>query len=250
MYSSCDEYGSIRPYLLSALRDPVLSFVRCGFRSVYNMRATYGDVAKGHALPELTEPDKTAHRPMVLSKLLPLGYVTSKTSAHHQDHPNIIIVFIVPFLLLHSRHLHTMSTSHVTEDGETTTTITASTTLTLPAHPHKPSYAEMNPKSHPEEFAGVIGTTFMSFLCPFFAYFLFFGCTPSGCPPFDLTGWAGIAGRLSGSVWWDWKATWVYIGWYSFCVACWFVLPGERVEGNLLRDGTRNIYRMNGRCFP
>jgi hypothetical protein len=56
-------------------------------------------------------------------------------------------------------------------------------------------------------------------------------------------------GRLSGSRWFTLDATLAYLAWYAFCVACWYILPGEKVEGNLLRDGTRNVYKMNGELF-
>ncbi len=57
--------------------------------------------------------------------------------------------------------------------------------------------------------------------------------------------WPSTAGKL-----WEWKAAGVYLAWYAFCVACWVVLPGEKVEGNLLRDGKRNLYKQNGAVLP
>jgi len=57
----------------------------------------------------------------------------------------------------------------------------------------------------------------------------------------------------SGSGWWEdlWstEATLVYLGWYAWTVACWFVLPGKQVEGATLRNGQTISYKMNGE-FP
>ncbi|EIW65735.1 hypothetical protein TREMEDRAFT_41207 [Tremella mesenterica DSM 1558] len=137
-------------------------------------------------------------------------------------------------------------------DGQITTTITATAHLTLPAHPTPMSYEELNPRSSAHEFFGPLGCLIVTFLTPITAYGLFFACNEvTGCPPsssaawratWELIGdWPSLAGNL-----WDWNAMWVYLGWYIYCVACWAVLPGQTVEGGLLRDGKRKVYKMNG----
>lgn len=112
------------------------------------------------------------------------------------------------------------------------------------------TYDQLNPRSKPTEFLGPAGTTVVTFLTPLIAYLLFFGCNSSfGCPSLDLetyklgfkNQWPSINGKL-----WDWKAAGVYAGWYAFTVLCWNVLPGEQVEGTVLRDGQRKKYNMNG----
>ena len=112
------------------------------------------------------------------------------------------------------------------------------------------TYDQLNPRSRPTEFLGPAGTTVVTFLTPLIAYLLFFGCNSStGCPSLEpavyVTGfknnWPSINGKL-----WDWKAAAVYAGWYAFTVVCWNVLPGEQVEGTVLRDGRRKKYNMNG----
>jgi delta14-sterol reductase len=139
--------------------------------------------------------------------------------------------------------------------GPTTTTITATTHLDLPAHPVPLTYDQLNPKSLPHEFFGPIGTGLITTTAPMVAYALFFACNEAtGCPPTSSLGWAeawanvggypSIAGKL-----WEWKAAGVYLTWYAFCVACWYLLPGERPEGNLLRDGKRKTYKMNGTSY-
>jgi len=115
----------------------------------------------------------------------------------------------------------------------------------------KTSAKELNPRSKPTEFLGPAGTTVVTFLTPLMAYLLFFGCNPTtGCPSLSLdtykvgfqNGWPAINGKL-----WDWGAAGVYAGWYAFTVICWNILPGEQVEGTLLRDGKRKKYNLNGK---
>jgi delta14-sterol reductase len=115
----------------------------------------------------------------------------------------------------------------------------------------KSTAKELNPRSKPTEFLGPAGTTVVTFLTPLMAYLLFFGCNPTtGCPSLSLetykvgfqNGWPAINGKL-----WDWGAAGVYAGWYAFTVICWNILPGEQVEGTLLRDGKRKKYNLNGK---
>ncbi|KAK4687856.1 hypothetical protein P7C73_g2274, partial [Tremellales sp. Uapishka_1] len=104
----------------------------------------------------------------------------------------------------------------------------------------------MNPVSKPTEFFGPIGCFGVTVFTPLIAYLLFYGCNEaSGCPPrslaFTIADYPSIAGQF-----WDWKAFAVYLGWYAYVVVCWIVLPGEKVEGTLMRDGHRKTYTMNG----
>jgi len=136
--------------------------------------------------------------------------------------------------------------------GQTTTTITATTHLTLPAHSTPLTYDQLNPKSHATEFLGPLGTAFISLTVPLTTYALFFACNEvTGCTPTTLDGWRHMAN--SWGAWptpkgqfWDWGAAAVYLGWYGFCILCWRLLPGEKVEGTLLRDGTKKVYKING----
>ena len=139
-----------------------------------------------------------------------------------------------------------------TQNGETTTTITATTHLTLPVHPIPLSHDQLNPLSSPTEFLGVIGTSGISIIASFTVYFLFYACNEAtGCPATNKEGWTTMlegvrqwpssAGRL-----WEWKAFAAYLAWYAYCIVCWAVLPGEKVDGNLLRDGNRKVLKTNG----
>lgn len=139
------------------------------------------------------------------------------------------------------------------DTGETTTTITATTTLTLPAHPTPLTYEQLNPRSKATEFLGPAGTLFITLAAPLWAYFIFFACNETtGCHPTSTAAWkesfGGFAGEwrsIAGQLW-DWKAVGVYVGWYAYCVICAAVLPGDKVEGTLMRDGQRRTYKMNG----
>jgi hypothetical protein len=115
----------------------------------------------------------------------------------------------------------------------------------------KSTAKELNPRSKPTEFLGPAGTTVVTFLTPLMAYLLFFGCNPTtGCLSLPLdtykvgfqNGWPAINGKL-----WDWGAAGVYAGWYAFTVICWNILPGEQVEGTVLRNGKRKMYNFNGK---
>lgn len=142
------------------------------------------------------------------------------------------------------------------EDGETTTTITASTTIHLT--PSKPlSYNELNPVSAPTEFYGPLGVSVVLFFTPLMVYVLFYTCNEvTGCSPTTSSGWSvlwemnkenswpDVAGRF-----WDWETVVVYMGYYLYLIACWVIIPTERIEGTVLRDGRRNKYKMNGMSF-
>ena len=138
--------------------------------------------------------------------------------------------------------------------GETTTVITATTTLDLPAHPKPLTFDQLNPRSKPSEFFGPWGTFGVSSACPTVAYLLYYGCNETtGCPATTSQGWQVIYDRVINNDWpamagrlWDWKAAGAILGWYVFCIACWAVLPVDATEGTVLRDGRRKKYWMNG----
>lgn len=153
-----------------------------------------------------------------------------------------------------------MVSTRASVDGrETVTTVTATTKIDLPLNPHKPTYEEMNPKSRPIEFFGPLGVTVLSAATPFFAYLLYVGCNERvGCPPkfstydentnrhglfFDVHP-TDIAELFERAL--DWKAHFLYAAWYAYIVACWKLLPGGWVEGTLLRNGKKQVYKING----
>lgn len=147
-------------------------------------------------------------------------------------------------------------TSHAQDDtGSITTTIKATTTVTLPAHPTPLTYEQLNPRSRATEFLGPWGTFGVTTIAPLWSYFIFFACNEStGCHPTSPESWkyamSGFLGqwRTKAGQLWDWDAVWVYLAWYAFTVVCWAVLPGEQVDGTMMRNGKRKTYTMNGKC--
>lgn len=107
------------------------------------------------------------------------------------------------------------------------------------------------------EFFGPYGTTFLVPVIPLTLYGLYFSCneTSGGCPaplwsfPYFINKavqnpsfWKGL---------WDTQAFLVYLAWVAYTVIAWAILPGDWVEGTLLRDGTKKQYKINGaRQFP
>ncbi|PIL22612.1 hypothetical protein GSI_15302 [Ganoderma sinense ZZ0214-1] len=71
-----------------------------------------------------------------------------------------------------------------------------------------------------------------------------------GCPPaFDAT---AVSTALSSWAWWkglwDTEAALAYLTWYAYVVVAWLLLPGEWIEGTVMRDGRRKKYKIN--AFP
>ena len=109
-----------------------------------------------------------------------------------------------------------------------------------------------NPRTTSYEFLGPLGGLAISVGVPIITYALYFGCSEAngGCPP-QLT---SIDERMVASAtrldWWknlwDTEAALIYLGWYTFCVVAWAILPGDQVEGTTLRTGRKKQYKING----
>ncbi|KAJ8094461.1 erg24, C-14 sterol reductase [Marasmius tenuissimus] len=113
-----------------------------------------------------------------------------------------------------------------------------------------PPTSELNPRTTEYHFLGPLGTLAVTIIVPVIVYSQYFGCSEEtgGCPPqFTLQ---DITKSLSDSRWWgslwDQEAAIAYLAWYTFCVVCWFILPGEWVKGTVLRDGNVKEYKING----
>lgn len=116
--------------------------------------------------------------------------------------------------------------------------------------------ATLNPRTTRYEFLGPVGAFLIVIGVPATMYGLYFGCSEQtgGCSPaFDATA-VGVA--LSSWTWWkglwDTEAALAYLVWYAYVVVAWLVLPGEWIEGTVMRDGRRKKYKINGTClqFP
>ncbi|KAI0731964.1 ERG4/ERG24 ergosterol biosynthesis protein [Fomitopsis betulina] len=109
--------------------------------------------------------------------------------------------------------------------------------------------AELNPRTTKYEFFGPPGALFVTLSVPITTYALYFGCSEAsgGCPPQLST--ETILAALNDPKWWKglWgtEAAFLYLGWYAFCVAAWFVLPGDWVEGVTMRTGEKKKYKIN-----
>lgn len=112
--------------------------------------------------------------------------------------------------------------------------------------------AQLNPRTEHYEFLGPLGALFITIGVPATTYALYFGCseTSGGCPPALDTIQPTVVAAVSNPDWWkslwDTKAAIMYLAWYAFCVVAWLVLPGDWIEGTLVRDGTKKQYKING----
>ena len=112
--------------------------------------------------------------------------------------------------------------------------------------------AELNPRTQSYEFFGPPGALFITLSVPATTYALYFGCSEhsGGCPPPLATIWPSVKTSLENpEFWkslWDKDAAVLYLVWYLYCVVCWFVLPGDWVEGTTMRDGRKKQYKING----
>jgi len=121
--------------------------------------------------------------------------------------------------------------------------------------PSKEKAAGLNPRTTSYEFLGPPGAFLVSTTVPLVTYSLHFGCNETtGCPPpwaienfkervissvTDVEWWKGL---------WDSQAAVAYLGWYTFVVLAWAILPGDWISGTQLRNGKRLQYKINGVC--
>ncbi|KAH8104481.1 ERG4/ERG24 ergosterol biosynthesis protein [Cristinia sonorae] len=111
--------------------------------------------------------------------------------------------------------------------------------------------SELNPRTKHYEFLGPPGAFLISVGVTFLTYALYFGCseTSGGClPPLDILPQRLTSSLTSSELWtslFDKDAALLYIAWYAFCVAAWFLLPGDWIEGTTLRTGEKKLYKIN-----
>ena len=109
----------------------------------------------------------------------------------------------------------------------------ASPPAPAPAAKHGPHY----------EFGGPLGAAGICLGLPGVCYFLVRVCNQGGClapsalpelPPAPRGAYVSAQGFAA------------YLAWIALCVALHVLLPGERKQGVVLRDGTRLNYKLNG----
>lgn len=109
---------------------------------------------------------------------------------------------------------------------------------------------KLNPRTTTYEFLGPPGAFAVTFGVPFLTYALYFGCNEgTGCPPplDDIV--SRFTAATSDPNWWlslwDTQAALIYLGWYTFCVAAWAILPGDWIDGVTMRTGEKKKYKIN-----
>lgn len=98
------------------------------------------------------------------------------------------------------------------------------------------------------EFGGPIGAFFVVVSLPFVIWGLYLLCNDSVCLnnplEFDWKAWLNNLPPLTSFV--TCEAFYMYFGWMAFHFLLEAILPGEVVEGVVLPDKTRLLYRMSG----
>ncbi|KAK2463498.1 hypothetical protein APHAL10511_004584 [Amanita phalloides] len=109
----------------------------------------------------------------------------------------------------------------------------------------------LNPRTTAYEFLGPPGALLISLGVPAMTYMLYFGCSEQagGCPPPLSLISDQIISSVGDPQWWrslwDTEAALGYLAWYGFCILAWLVVPGDVVEGTVLRTGERKKYICN-----
>lgn len=111
------------------------------------------------------------------------------------------------------------------------------------------SILAMNPPTRHYEFLGPPGALLNTLAVPAVAYALFFACNEENAcrPRLDLDAVLDVVASLPSL--WDTDAALIYLSWYAFCVLAWVILPGDWVDGTVLRDGSKKKYKINGTTF-
>jgi len=100
------------------------------------------------------------------------------------------------------------------------------------------------------EFGGPVGTAFMCVFLPGVCYFLLAACNGEGgcvawADPLGSVKWSSLALPLASGPVFSLEACQVVMGWLALCVGLHVILPGKRLEGVQLPDGSRLTYKLN-----
>jgi hypothetical protein len=95
------------------------------------------------------------------------------------------------------------------------------------------------------EFGGPLGATTVMISLPLVIVGLYVGCGRNGCASGPASA-AEVFKNMQLPQLWDWTAAAVVFGWAALHFALYVLLPGPRVEGVVLRDGSRLKYPING----
>jgi hypothetical protein len=95
------------------------------------------------------------------------------------------------------------------------------------------------------EFGGPLGAAAVMMSLPLVIIGLYVGCGSSGCASGPASAVQVFRNAQLPQLW-DWTAAAVVFGWTALHFALYVLLPGPRVEGVVLRDGSRLKYPING----
>ena len=106
--------------------------------------------------------------------------------------------------------------------------------------------AHHSPSRRQYEFCGPrLGPLAIISVLPAVLYGLVAGCNGRGCltlwPQPQLPGWPRSTPLFT------WQACGVWLGWLAFQTGMHLLLPGKRLQGTELRDGSRLTYKLTGR---
>jgi hypothetical protein len=96
---------------------------------------------------------------------------------------------------------------------------------------------------HFEFFGPYLGPAGIVLGLPAVCYALVYACNQGGCltlSPFSVPGWP------QGQRFFTWEASAVFLGWMALQAGLHLLLPGQRVEGAALSDGSKLTYKLNG----
>ncbi|KAI0785203.1 ERG4/ERG24 ergosterol biosynthesis protein [Abortiporus biennis] len=109
----------------------------------------------------------------------------------------------------------------------------------------------LNPPTKGYEFLGPPGAFLITVGVPTMTYALYFGCseTSGGCLAPLNTLWPTASAAVSDIAWWkslfDKDAFLLYLAWYAYTLLTWLILPGDWVDGVVMRDGNKKQYKIN-----
>ncbi|KAG4306415.1 hypothetical protein PORY_000403 [Pneumocystis oryctolagi] len=93
-----------------------------------------------------------------------------------------------------------------------------------------------------EEYIHSILITAIIFVTPLIVYGLYFLCNENGCNLSRIYDWKSFFQEQL----FDIITFSIYLLWWVFLILSWFFIPGYFKQGNVLNDGTRLVYKING----
>lgn len=99
--------------------------------------------------------------------------------------------------------------------------------------------------SHEFEFCGPWGPVLLVFVLPLVCYGLYFGCNAHAC--LQIMPSLFIPASLPPAAFYSHTAMLVFTSIFCGVLALHIILPGKKVQGVVLPDGSRLTYKLNGR---